>query len=139
MLPKFPEEAIRPMFAPQFQPGLCEPANHSGTRGVGYTHTAVAYQLRAAGFSSGNGLTAMPPSPLQPPFGSIYHTHAVGFSLRAFGFCSSLDSSPTPVTGTEDAIAGTDDSTTGQTDDPSTKRRDHGGQHGPEYSYLRLC
>ena len=36
MLPKCPDEAIRPMFAPQFQPGLCEPANRSGTMGVGY-------------------------------------------------------------------------------------------------------
>ena len=36
MLPKCPEEVQRPMFAPQFQPGLCEPANRSGTRGVGY-------------------------------------------------------------------------------------------------------
>ena len=37
MLPKCPEEAIRPMFVPQFQPGLCEPANRSGTREVGYS------------------------------------------------------------------------------------------------------
>ena len=36
MLPKCPEEVQRPMFAPQFQPGLCEPASRSGTRGVGY-------------------------------------------------------------------------------------------------------
>ena len=36
MLSRCPKEAIRPMFAPQFQPGLCEPANRSGTRGVGY-------------------------------------------------------------------------------------------------------
>ena len=34
MLPKCPEEAIRPMFVPQFQPGLCEPANRSGARGA---------------------------------------------------------------------------------------------------------
>ena len=38
MLPRCPEEAIRPMFVPQFQPGLCETANRSGTRGVGYSN-----------------------------------------------------------------------------------------------------
>ena len=42
MLPRFTEEAIRPMFVPQFQPGLCEPANRSGTRGVGYGPARVA-------------------------------------------------------------------------------------------------
>ena len=36
MPPRCPKEAIRPMFAPQFQPGLCEPASRPGTRGVGY-------------------------------------------------------------------------------------------------------
>ena len=42
MLPKCPGEAIRPMFAPQFQPGLCEPASRSGTRGVGYAGCSAA-------------------------------------------------------------------------------------------------
>ena len=41
MLPKCPGEVIRPMFVPQFQPGLCEPANRAGTRGVGYMPATV--------------------------------------------------------------------------------------------------
>ena len=48
MLPRCPEEFIRPMSVPQFQPGLCEPSssNRSGTRGGGLTaciHTLLSY------------------------------------------------------------------------------------------------
>ena len=35
VLPRCPEDAIRPMFVPRFQPGLCEPSSRSGKRGVG--------------------------------------------------------------------------------------------------------
>ena len=51
MLLRCPEEAIRPIFVPRFQPGLCEPANRSGTGGW------AKWDYRNSGGSHRNGCT----------------------------------------------------------------------------------